>query len=229
MAWTALLIGLGGSLHCVGMCGPLALSLSGGTDGGLRFVAGRILYNTGRLLTYATLGALFGLVGGAVQWAGWQQSLSIGVGVVILTGTVLALLNRRLPVQSVPARFVGVVKARLAKLLRVDSLPGLLFVGVLNGLLPCGLVYVALAGSLTAGGPVQGAIYMALFGAGTIPLMLATSIAGRALLRPQMLVWVRRAIPAGMLMLGSWFVLRGLGLGIPLLSPAMGGSGMVCH
>ncbi len=221
--WTALLVGLGGSLHCVGMCGPLALALSPGRTGKVRFVLGRLLYNMGRVLTYAAMGGLFGLVGGVIHVAGWQQSLSIGVGVVIIASTVLSLLHRRLPLASLPARAVSGIKSTLGGLLRLESAPGLLLVGILNGLLPCGLVYLALAGSLTAGGPLQGMTYMVLFGLGTIPLMLATSLMGPLLLRPQLLVFARRAVPVGMLLLGAWFVLRGLGLGIPYLSPVLGG------
>lgn len=210
------------------MCGPLALALSPGSSGRARFVLGRLLYNTGRVLTYAILGGLFGLVGGAIEMAGWQQSLSVGVGLVIIASTIMSLLHRRLPLASIPARAVSSVKSALGRLLRLESATGLLFVGILNGLLPCGLVYLALAGSMTAGGPLQGMIYMALFGAGTIPLMLATSLMGRLLMRPQLQSFARRAVPVGMLLLGAWFVLRGLGLGIPYLSPMLGG-GMHHH
>jgi uncharacterized protein len=227
--WTALLVGLGGSLHCVGMCGPLALALSPGSASKTHFVFGRLLYNAGRVVTYAILGGVFGLLGGVIQVAGWQQSLSVGVGVVIIASTLLSLVHRRLPLASLPARAVSGIKSALGRLLRLESAPGLLLVGILNGLLPCGLVYLALAGSLTAGGPVQGMIYMVLFGIGTIPLMLATSLMGRLLLRPQLQVIARRAVPLGMLLLGAWFILRGLGLGIPYLSPMLGGGEMMHH
>ncbi len=232
--WTALLLGVGGSLHCVGMCGPLALALAGGSHSRgrsdrTRFLFGRLLYNGGRIFTYVVLGGLFGLVGGVVHMAGWQQSLSILVGGVILCATMLTLLHRRLPMTSMPGRVVNSVKRGLGRLLRLESLSGLLLIGVLNGLLPCGLVYVALAGSLTAAGPLQGMLYMALFGVGTIPLMLATSLMGRLALKPPVHAMALRAVPVGMLLLGSWFVLRGLALGIPYLSPILGDGSVMHH
>jgi len=228
-AWTALLLGLGGSLHCVGMCGPLALALSGGSNRRAAFLLGRVLYNGGRVLTYVLLGGLFGLLGGWLQMAGWQQTLSVAVGAIILVSTTLTLLRRRLPLASLPARVVDTLKRALGRLLRLESPSGLLSIGVLNGLLPCGLVYVALAGSVTTGGVVQGMTYMALFGAGTIPLMLTTSLMGRLILRPRVQALALRAVPVGMLLLGFWFVLRGLGLGIPYLSPILGADGMAHH
>lgn len=218
--WTAGLMGLGGSLHCVGMCGPLALALTGHGNRST-FVMGRLLYNTGRTTTYALLGALFGLVGGVLQLAGWQQRLSIALGVVILVTTLVGLLHKRLPMAAVPARAVALVRTGLGKMLRLQSPGGLYLTGVLNGLLPCGLVYMALAGSLTTGSPQAGALYMAAFGAGTIPLMLATSLFGRVVARPSLQRFARHALPVGMLALGALFVLRGLGLDIPYVSPAL--------
>ncbi len=223
--WTAALVGLGGSLHCVGMCGPLALALAGGDKGGARFIAGRLLYNGGRIVTYVLLGGLFGLLGGVLQLAGWQQGLSIAAGGVIMLSAVLGLLHRRLPLASVPARGVAAVKRGLGALLRQQSLAGLFLVGLLNGLLPCGFVYLALAGSLTMGRPVEGMAYMALFGAGTVPLMLSTALFGRLLLRPSLRLFAGRALPVGTFALGALFVLRGLGLGIPYVSPILHAAG----
>ena len=120
--WTAVVVGLGGSLHCVGMCGPLALALAGGDRGGLRFIGGRLLYNSGRMVTYVLLGGLFGLLGGVLQLAGWQQGLSIAVGGIIMLGAVLGLLHRRLPLASMPARGVAVIKRALPLKREGDSL-----------------------------------------------------------------------------------------------------------
>lgn len=226
--WTAALVGLGGSVHCVAMCGPLALALTGGGNRGtfsVTFVWGRLLYNGGRLVTYTLLGGLFGFLGGVLHLAGWQQGLSIMVGSVIILAAVLGLLHRRLPLAWLPARTVSVVQQALGRMLRLQSPAGLFLVGVLNGLLPCGLVYFALAGSLTTGSPVAGMAYMALFGAGTVPLMLATALLGRLLVRPSWQLLARRVLPAGMLALGALFVLRGLGLGIPYISPILRAAG----
>lgn len=223
--WTALLVGLGGSVHCVGMCGPLALALAGGQDRRARFLAGRLLYNGGRILTYAGLGGLFGVLGGAIELAGLQQGLSVALGVLIIVAALLGQLHRRLPVAPPLTTAVAWLKGALARLLRLESAPGLLLVGILNGLLPCGFVYLALAGSLTTGGALEGMAYMALFGVGTVPLMLATSLTGRLLLRHDLQAFARRALPVGMYLLGALFVLRGLGLGIRFVSPVLGAAG----
>jgi sulfite exporter TauE/SafE len=226
--WTAFLIGLGGSFHCVGMCGPLALGLPGGRGGRLSLVGGRLLYNAGRVVTYALLGGIFGLVGGMVQLAGLQQGLSVALGAaIILTGLAL-LLGRRVALSGAfLARGIAALKEALSRLFRSRNRASLLFIGLLNGLLPCGFVYLGLAGSLTMGSAAGGVAYMALFGLGTVPSMLVVSL-GRQLVRAGARQWTRRLLPVGMLVLGMLFVLRGLGLGIPYVSPMLEG-GMAGH
>lgn len=219
--WTAFLLGLGGSFHCVGMCGPLALALPGEKRGRLRFVAGRLLYNGGRIVTYVLLGGIFGLLGGVVEMAGFQQTLSVAVGAVIIIGTVTPLgLRKRVLSASWLAAGISVLKNALARLFRTRSQTGLLLIGLLNGLLPCGFVYLGLAGSLTTGGVLRGMVYMALFGAGTVPLMLTVSLTGH-LLSLRMRQFARRLLPVGMLILGILFVLRGMALDIPYVSPVL--------
>ena len=221
--WTAFLIGLGGSFHCVGMCGPLALALPGGGAYSLHLVTGRLLYNAGRVVTYALLGGIFGLVGRMVQMAGLQQTLSILLGAAIILSGLAPLFGRRV---ALPGAFLGrgveALKASLSRLFQSRNRTSLLFIGLLNGLLPCGFVYLGLAGSLTTGSVAGGMAYMALFGLGTVPLMLAVSLSGH-LVSVDVRQWARRLLPVGMLVLGTLFVLRGLGLGIPYVSPILGG------
>lgn len=220
MLWAGFLFGLLGSFHCVGMCGAIALALPAGAAGG-RYVGGRVLYNLGRLTTYATLGAGAGLLGHSLRLAGAQQSLSIASGVLILLLVAVperytGPLARRLGL----GRSLGWVKATLGRLFQQSSLPALYATGVLNGLLPCGLVYLALAGALSAPGVAGAAAYMAFFGLGTLPLMLSLSLSGQ--LVP--LVWrgrMRRAVPYTAAALAVLFIVRGLGLGIPYLSPRL--------
>jgi len=221
--WTAFLIGLGGSFHCVGMCGPLALALPGGGAARLPLLIGRLLYNAGRVITYALLGGLFGLVGGMVQMAGLQQTLSVVMGAAIILAGLAPLLGRRVPLSGAfLVRAVAALKNALSRLFRSGDRSSLLLIGLLNGLLPCGFVYLGLAGSLTTGSVAGGMAYMALFGLGTVPLMLAVSLSGQ-LVSLDARQWARRLLPVGMLLLGTLFVLRGLGLGIPYVSPALGG------
>lgn len=222
MLWAGFLFGLLGSVHCVGMCGALALALPGAGGPRGRYVAGRALYNLGRVSTYAGLGALAGGLGQGLRLAGWQQSLSLLSGglILLLVVTPERWLGRAaafLDLDVVLAR----VKSRLAYYYQQPSLGALYVTGLLNGLLPCGLVYLALAGALSAPGVAGAAGYMALFGLGTLPLMLALSLSGQ--LVP--LRWrqrLRRAVPVTATVLAGLFLLRGLGLGIPYLSPQLG-------
>ena len=208
--WTAFLIGMGGSFHCAGMCGPLALALPGGEEKGWRLLAGRLLYNAGRVLTYALVGGLSGLVGGMVRMAGLQQALSLLLGAaIVLAGLGLLLPVRRLSLPGISFLWTTAsFRKALSALFQSGAPSSLLLIGLLNGLLPCGFVYLGLAGSLATGSAAGGMAYMALFGLGTAPLMLAVSLSGH-LVRLRARRWMRRAAPVGMLLLGGLFVLRG--------------------
>lgn len=220
MLWTALLLGLAGSLHCAGMCGPLALALPSGGGGRARFLAGRLAYNGGRLVTYGALGAALGLAGRSLALAGVQRGVSVAAGLLLIAGVwLLPRVGGAGPV----FRFVGGLKRALAGLLRRPGLSSLGLLGLLNGLLPCGLVYAAGAASLAAGGAEAGALYMVVFGLGTVPMMLALGLGGRAL----PVTWRLRltaAVPAVVCVVGGLLVLRGLALGIPWLSPSASGA-----
>lgn len=223
MLWAGFLFGLLGSFHCVGMCGAIALALpgAGGTGASWRYVGGRLLYNLGRTTTYASLGAGAGLLGQGLRLAGVQQSLSVASGVLILL--LVAVPERhtaRLAGALGFSRPLAWVKNTLARLFQQSSLSALYTTGLLNGLLPCGLVYLALAGALSAPGVAGAAAYMACFGLGTLPLMLGLSLSGQ--LVP--LLWrtrMRQAVPYAASVLALLFIVRGLGLGIPYLSPQL--------
>ncbi len=219
--WTALVIGLAGSLHCVGMCGPIVLALPAAEDSALRNAFGRLGYNLGRVLTYSFLGLLCGFVGKTVQMAGYQQVLSIVLGVVLLLAVVLPSKYGQ---YLTGARLHGVILGtfrRLWRALQARRSVGALFgIGVLNGFLPCGLVYVALAGALATAAPLKSAAYMAVFGLGTIPALLATAIFG-TLIGVSIKRRIYKLVPAGIVVLAALFILRGLSLGIPMISPKM--------
>lgn len=217
MLWPALVMGLAGSLHCAGMCGPLALALPPDPANRARFVTGRIVYNIGRTLTYATMGAVFGAVGQTLVFAGWQRVVSIAVGAILLTYVLLR--GRHFASSSAwIAGLIAPVKRALAARLQARSVPALFSFGLLNGLLPCGLVYLALAGAAATGHAVGGALFMAIFGVGTIPMMLGLTLFGGAIPTTWRMRF-QRAIPAMVAVLGVLFVLRGLSLGIPYISP----------
>lgn len=224
MLWTAFLLGLAGSLHCAGMCGPLALAVPATGTGRTGFLAGRLAYNGGRVLTYSVLGVLLGLLGKSLALAGVQRWVSVAAGVLILSG-LWVVAEGRVGVPMV--RGVWWIKQCLGGLLKQRT-PGAAFLlGAVNGLLPCGLVYAAGAGAVAAGGWVDGVVYMAVFGMGTFPMMLAIGLSGRALSVPWRLR-LQRLVPWSIGMVGGLLVLRGLALGIPYLSPDLV-SGTCCH
>jgi sulfite exporter TauE/SafE len=213
--WTAFLLGLVGSAHCAGMCGPLALALppTGRTRGS--FLAGRLAYNLGRILTYAALGAVFGLLGQGFAVAGLQRWVSLAAGAVILIG--LLATSRFLSGLPV-AHGVNWLKAALGKLLHQRSLAAVFALGLLNGLLPCGLVYVACAAATATGSLLRGVEYMAAFGLGTMPMMLGLTLLG-ARLQAGLRFKLQRAVPFALAVVAVLLILRGLSLGIPYLSP----------
>lgn len=220
----AFLIGLVGSLHCAGMCGPLTLAVAG-TGGGSHPATARLLYQVGRLSTYVALGALFGLFGRGLAFVGFQRWLSIGAGAVILLGLLASL---RGPATGLLVGWVDRLKGHFARLLKQGSVGSRITLGVLNGLLPCGLVYAASASAAATGSPVTGAAWNLAFGLGTLPLMLTLSFAGGRI----PFTWRLRLqpfIPAGVAVMGVLLVLRGMALGIPYVSPASGADGLVCH
>ncbi len=222
--WTAFLLGLVGSLHCAGMCGPLALALPPTGTTTPAYVLGRIAYNLGRIVTYCALGLVFGLVGAALWVAGIQRWVSITLGVALLLGLVT---SRNLVRWSPVTYAVDRLKAPMSALLRRRSLMSLAVLGLLNGLLPCGLVYAACAGAAATGGILAGAQYMAAFGVGTTPMMLAISLSGK-LVPPSLRLQLRKAIPVCVFLLASLLILRGMSLGIPYLSPGLSQTGASC-
>jgi len=213
--WTAFVLGLVGSLHCAGMCGPLALALPGAAMSPARFTLGRAAYNAGRIVTYCALGMIFGLFGKTLLLAGIQRWVSISLGVLLIVGL---LTSRKLALWKPVTTLVNQLKTRMSGLLRQRSLASAGALGLLNGLLPCGLVYVAAAGATATGHILSGGIYMAAFGAGTLPMMLAISLGGK-LIPLSFRLKLRAAIPVSVFLLGALLILRGMSLGIPYVSP----------
>jgi sulfite exporter TauE/SafE len=226
--WTAFLLGFVGSAHCAGMCGPLALALPHWGRGQGSFFIGRLLYNFGRIVTYAGMGALFGLLGKGVALAGFQRWISLGLGVVILGGVLISpRFVNRVPI----ARGVNWLKSALGTMLQRRAMPAMFGIGLLNGLLPCGLVYVACAVATATGDFLSGAQYMIAFGLGTLPLLLAISLLGTKL-QFALRFKVQRLVPASLLIVGMLLLLRGLALGIPYVSPklpAQPSGAITCH
>ena len=185
---------------------------------------GRIAYNAGRIVTYCLMGIVFGLAGWTFLLAGLQRWVSIALGVALLVGL---FASRKLALLNPVTAAVNQLKSRMSVLLRRRSFAALAVLGLLNGLLPCGLVYVACAGAAATGGIFAGAQYMAAFGLGTVPMMLAISLSG-SLVPASLRLKLVKTIPVCVFLLGTLLILRGMSLGIPYLSPDMSGSGVAC-
>lgn len=217
----AFALGLLGSLHCAAMCGPLMLALPVPPGGPARFILGRTVYQLGRIATYSLLGVVAGLMGKSILFIGLQRWLSIALGVGILGGF---LLSKKVSLSAPVVRVVTRLKAAMSVQLQRRSFRALVLLGMLNGLLPCGLVYVAMAGAVSRGTIPGGVMYMAAFGLGTLPTMLGISLSGK--LFPMTLrMRLRRAIPVGVCVLAGLLILRGMALGIPYVSPDLAAGG----
>ena len=225
-AMAAFGLGLAGSLHCVGMCGPLVLALpkrQGASTGSHLY--GRVLYNLGRTTTYACMGLFAGWLGRVIQLAGVQQAVSIGLGVVLLL--TVFLTTRQLPAWMVRT-FYKPIQTLLGRIMKNGSPLGLYQVGLVNGLLPCGLVYAALAAASLQGTPLSAVLYMTLFGLGTAPLLFALSLGGLGIQSPRLRPVLNRLIPVLTCVVASLLILRGMALGIPYLSPDLVGGASCC-
>lgn len=219
MLLSALIFGLLGSFHCIGMCGPIAFMLPVDRSNNFKKISQITLYHIGRIFTYSLIGLLFGLLGKSFNLFGFQQQLSIIVGVFMIVMVLIPYKTFNKYNFSKPMfQLISKVKLALGKELKKKSPDTFLTIGFLNGFLPCGLVYMALFGALASGDALQGSLYMALFGMGTIPLM-TTAIYFGNFLTAKVRQYIRKAIPVVVVIIGLMFILRGMGLGIPYLSP----------
>ncbi len=214
---TAFLLGLAGSLHCVGMCGPIALSLPLRGESVLQKIWGSILWSLGRIVTYSLMGALFGLIGSGFKLLGFQQVISVAMGIVMVLSVFLPALFKKYTFGGLRAIFNPVRKG-FQNLFREKNNKALFLIGIANGLLPCGLVYVAVAGAIGTADFLPAIGYMALFGLGTLPLLLVISLLGD-ILSQTIRRKINKVVPVVVVIIGVLFILRGLALGIPFLSP----------
>lgn len=220
----AFFMGLFGSLHCVAMCGPLTLAVPGARSR-WRQLSNALTYQLGRVAIYGLLGLAIGFAGHSVEIAGWQQGISIATGLLLIATGLFSIWGRRIRhVVRWQQAFVQPVITWIGYWLYQPG--GHFMVGMLNGLLPCGMVYMALAAALSAD-TVQGSgLFMLSFGLGTWPAMLSVSLIGniaRRRMRFNLAFW----LPMISLAMGGWFLLRGAGLDIPYLSPLIYPQGAV--
>jgi sulfite exporter TauE/SafE len=215
----AFMIGLLGSVHCVGMCGPLAFAVPSLKQGWFFMVADKLIYQFGRIIAYCSLGLFIGLIGQQIWMAGFQQGISILSGVLIVMAACSRILKFRF-LKDKPSFMLGPFNKMFNYALKHKA--NHLIIGFINGFLPCGFVYLALAGALNTENIQTSVTYMFWFGLGTLPLMFLTTLGigfTGAIFRRK----INRIVPYLMLCIGIWFILRGLTLDIPYLSPAATG------
>ncbi len=218
--YTALSLGLLSGFHCVGMCGPIAFSLGLDSSNKFKFYTQNLLYQLGRITTYALLGGILGIVGKSFDIAGYQKYISIFAGVLLILMVLLPGKTTEIGGNFKPInKFMIKVKIFLGKFLQKKDNTSRYMTGILNGFLPCGAVYLALTSSIAAGGIIQGMSFMAIFGLGTLPFMFMTVLAGK-FIGVKIRTRILKVFPYFIVILGILFILRGLGLGIQMISPS---------
>jgi sulfite exporter TauE/SafE len=216
---TAIILGALGSAHCIGMCGPIALSLPAVAENHYSKFLGALLYNAGRVITYACIGLLFGLAGKSFSLFGFQQILSVSLGVIIILFLIFPPEKNLLTQNKHIASFFTDIRNKIGILFTKRNYSSLFMIGLLNGLLPCGLVYLAIAGAVATGDPLKSSVFMASFGLGTLPLMWAVTFFG-SFINLHTRKMLNKAYPYMMGIMACLLIIRGLGLNIPYISPA---------
>lgn len=215
---SAFVLGLASNFHCIGMCGPIALAIPIKNDSSYTRISSILLYNFGRIFTYSLLGLLVGILGVGISFIG-QQQLSIIIGSGIIIYAVLMVLQQKTTLLTVflSARFIK-LKSAMGSVLRRKTYDANLLLGLLNGLLPCGMVYIALAGALAAESYIESVGFMFFFGLGTLPIMVFLPWIA-TYLSPAIRSRLNKIIPYTLIIFGILLVLRGSNLGIPYISP----------
>lgn len=211
-------LGLFSSLHCVGMCGPLALALPFTNSGNSSQTTASFMYNSGRVVTYSLLGLLFGFIGKSFSLMGFQQLFSILAGSTMLLLTILYFGYKKNYQPKWFQQFSWYLQSMITSVLQKKK--GAFTIGMANGLLPCGMVYAAIAGALVSNSILASTLFMTSFGIATIPAMLMLMLFGNSL-SLQMRVRLRKLTPVVMAMVATLLILRGMNLGIPYISPTL--------
>ena len=219
MFLSAIIFGLLGSFHCVGMCGPIAFMLPIDRQNNAKGFLQILSYHFGRLLSYSLIGLLFGFLGKGFYFFGFQQQLSIIVGLSMILVIIFPRFFSKVNLSKGISKLIFKVKNALGKELKNKRNDTFFTIGFLNGFLPCGLVYMAIFGALATTNAFLGSLYMFLFGLGTIPLMTSVVYLGN-FTKGNFRKKIQKTIPIVVVLIGVLFVLRGLGLGIPYVSPA---------
>lgn len=204
---TAIVIGFLGSLHCAGMCSPLAMAVTNLSKPAL---INRFTYNGGRIFSYGLQGIVAASVGTLFEFTGLQNIFSITLGALLIVAGFVGITRFNIPfLTSGIQTLTTFIKVKLSSFIKKKTKVALLTTGMLNGILPCGLTYMALTYCLTLTNPLDGFLYMLLFGLGTLPVMLGlTSVV--QLLISRFNISFRKISTMTMVMLGLLLISRTL-------------------
>lgn len=225
MAWqfiiSGFVLGLISSIHCIGMCGPIALSIPVSHLSSFNRNIALTVYNVGRVVTYTLLGCLLGVIGEGLSLAGFQRSFSIVLGVTVLSIVAFNYFNKRAFQPALINRFSRITQRWISMFLRSQKKSSYLLLGMANGLLPCGMVYIAIAGALSYQDVLSGSLFMLMYGLGTLPAMISFSLFGFYISLP-VRNKIRKLTPLLMALMGIVLIIRGMNLNLPYLSPVIG-------
>lgn len=220
MLLAGLILGFLGSLHCIGMCGPIAMLLPLSTTNSTKKHFQILLYHLGRIFSYSLLGILFGVIGKGLFLTGIQQYLSISIGVIMILLVLFPKISYKITTTASPfTKLLNQIKLKLGLYLKKESFYAIFMIGFFNGFLPCGMVYIALVGAVAMNSVATAAAYMFLYGVGTIPL-LSVLLYAKDAFSATFRLRLQKVIPIFVVLVGVLFIFRGLGLGIPYISPA---------
>lgn len=226
-----LILGSVSSLHCIGMCGPIALALPVKHLSNQSQKIAVMLYNMGRVAGYSVLGLVLGLLGHQFYMAGFQQWFSILAGLLILFFIIQFYVLKKTwqPVWLQKIHYL--VQRLMVHQLNKKTTGSYFLLGAVNSILPCGVVYVALASALSFSAVSLSVLFMAGFGLGTLPLMIVLGLFGNSI-KPVLRMKMKNAIPYMISLMAVLLILRGLNLGIPFISPMLTNSSaqeVLCH
>lgn len=227
MIYSAFILGLAGSVHCLGMCGPLAFIIQSKNKAILQRT---LLYNIGRVLTYTALGLVFGIIGRTLNIVSSQNTLFLIIGSILLVSSTFPnKLKNKLFSSSLSTKYLNRLKSKIALLLASEKMLVAFTFGILNGLIPCGLVYFALIAATAMPSIWESTLYMSFFGLGTVPMMLFSAPIGR-IMKQMFGNFINFKPSFAIAFVGVLFILKGLALGIPYLSPEVDiKNGSNCH
>ena len=216
MYLSALVFGLLGSVHCAVMCGPIAMVLPKG-----KHFYNQVSYNFGRITSYLAIGGVFGLIGKGMFLVGFQQTISVLAGVLLI---LVYFGSKSYSGSIIGATYLNKILTSIRKLIGANLTANKWYsrylVGLVNGFLPCGLVYMAAVAAISTGSPEGGMAYMFLFGLGTVPMMAGLSIS-KQFLKAKHRVSLYKLVPYFVVVVSTLFILRGMNLGVPYVSPKL--------